>query len=101
MKNRDWVELKNVNYRVIVNRHHSDTVKDMESLRDDLNDLFNDHKDWNDTHAEVDYDEIEYCKLCGEKYIPGYDEVKKGEVCQFCGEGLLEFCIKKLAGKVK
>lgn len=91
-----WAELRKVNYRVTVNRKYTKTIKDMEELRNDLNDLLKNHKDWGDAYAEVEFDEVECCKLCGETYIPDYDEDKKIEICRSCSGGKFEYALKIL-----
>ena len=95
----NWAELVKRNYRVIVSQRYAESERDLQILADSLNDLLKEHKDWNNTYAEVDHDEVVYCKLCNYEYSPDiqFDENNKRiETCSWCGGGLTEYAIKKL-----
>lgn len=91
-----WVELKSENYRVEIDQRYCNTPNDMEQLASSLNDLFEEHKDWKDTRANVNYDELTYCKLCGQKYEACFNLENSREQCNYCGGGKLEYSLKIL-----
>jgi len=92
-----WVKTYNENHRVEINQYGCETEKDMDNLANELNDFFKEHRDWDRTNAEVNYDEVKRCILCGEVYETMYDHKRKAYVCANCGKGKLEYSIKILA----
>lgn len=92
----EWIELRKENYRVVVDQKYCNTPNDMEGLSEELNKLFDEHKEWNDTKAYVDYDEHQYCKLCRQIYESIYDKKRKELLCASCGGGKLEYALQKL-----
>ena len=95
-----WTEIRKENWRVEIDQQHMVSSGDMDKVAKDLNGLFREHKDWNNTQAYIEYDEIVYCKLCNQKYEPSYDEEKQREICSYCGGGLVEAAIKKMMESV-
>ena len=101
-----WCTIARVNYRVEVSERGMSSnskffEKDLDDLADRLNELFEGHKNWSDTHAEATYDEVVKCQFCNEIYMPypqyNNDFTKMEQVCSNCGKGKSEWAIKILA----
>lgn len=97
-----WTKKCEENHRVEVTRrsissHPKSKLRDLENLADDLNELFENHRDWDDAHADYTFDEVFRCIFCDEIYVPDYDEEKDKEYCRNCGKGKLEYAVKKMA----
>ena len=97
-----WCRIAKVNYRVEVSQPRLSSnskfiEKDLDNLADELNELFESHRNWGDTNAEATYDEVVKCQMCGNVYIPYYVEETKEIVCDVCGKGKLEWTLKILA----
>jgi DNA-directed RNA polymerase subunit RPC12/RpoP len=103
MNNIPWVMKYKENYRVEVTQKYCENRDDCSKLASELSDLFDAHKEWNDTQAVVGYDEVYRCIFCGEIYEPMYLPENEENVCANCGKGKLEFAVKKMSesGEVK
>ena len=97
MKIDPWVKIHKENFRVEVEHYRVKTEREMDSMVDDLNDLFNDHNNWKDFNAQVYYDEVERCIFCGEVYVGMHLNDAVVPVCSNCGKGKLEYSIKIMA----
>jgi hypothetical protein len=91
-----WCRIAKVNYRVEVSQPGLSLEKDLDNLADELNELFESHKNWSDTRAEATYDEAVLCQFCGNVYVPYYEEDRKDTVCDMCGKGKYEWAIEIL-----
>jgi hypothetical protein len=96
-----WCRIAKVNYRVEVSQPGLSSnpkfiEKDLDNLADELNELFESHKNWSDTRAEATYDEAVLCQFCGNVYVPYYEEDRKDTVCDMCGKGKYEWAIEIL-----
>jgi hypothetical protein len=95
---RAWTKKKKINYRVEVSRRSfrgRDPEDICEEIAEDLNTLFQEHKDFDTHRAEINYDEIDVCFFCDEPYEEDTD-VKGEPYCAICGKGPKEMMLEKL-----
>lgn len=97
---RSWVKKRKENYRVVVDGGRYLDVKRLDDFADDLNELFKEHSGFKDIFADVEFDEVNECILCGyAPYEDSYDEDKKEFICANCGGGEKEMIFRRLDGK--
>lgn len=96
-----WCEVDEEYQVVIKNNEYGNTFSSMDDAdytSDQLNRMFSEHNSWNLVKAKATSIEYLRCKMCGERYIPGFD-ASGNEHCSHCGRGKLDFAIMTLDNK--
>ena len=97
IKTRYWVELE-IPYDLI--RKSSNEERALETISEDLNNLFKDHYMWQGFSSNVNFETKVVCAFCSHEYTEEMynekDVERKHPLCAWCGKGEIEYMIKKL-----
>jgi hypothetical protein len=97
---RPWTKKKETNHRVEIEWHrvsrYREASRQCDEEADMLNDLFKEHKNFDDCSAFTNYDEVDVCVFCNNEYEEMIDEDTNEPVCANCGKGAKEAMLEKL-----
>ena len=98
MIERPWAKKRIVKADIIVDVGRTE-YQSLEIMINELNELFDEHRDFGKCHAYLDKTEKLFCKLCNHEYEEMYEDDdwdKKHPKCQWCGGGETEYMLKRL-----